>query len=155
MRQGRTLGALLAAAVALVLLAAPAAALINPFFTPVDLIKQSKYVVLVKAGPEANRKIPLQVVRTLKGKAPAKNLVLDLDAAPAKEHGVELARLLAGTPEGTPILCDPAARPVHGVQGSGARRGPLSVGVGANPRKGCSTPRKPVFSASWTTLASH
>ena len=58
--------------------AGPASALINPRFTPINLVEQATLVALVKpAAPDAKGKLAAAVGKCLKGKAPAR-LSLDL-----------------------------------------------------------------------------
>lgn len=69
--------------------APPAWALIDPDFTPVQLVKQSEQILLLELGPvDAAGRLPTKLVKALLGKPPEKPLVLDLtalDAAQAKE----------------------------------------------------------------------
>jgi len=77
MRQpfAKALGIVLLAALA----APPAAALINPNFTPVHLVSQSDLILVLRIGPlGAKGEIPVQIAECLKGKAPEKPPTLDL-----------------------------------------------------------------------------
>jgi len=86
---------LAAAAAAAVILGADAArALINPRFTPNDLVEQSEQVLAVRlAKPDAQNRIKMEVVRVLKGKQPEGPLVLDLAASGQKEWAAEVGKL--------------------------------------------------------------
>lgn len=54
-------------------------ALINPKFTPVDIVEQSGQILQLEAGPvDAAGGVPVRVVKSLKGEAPAGVLTLDL-----------------------------------------------------------------------------
>ncbi len=85
----RHLGLRVLAAFALILLAisfaAPAHALINPDFTPVQLVRQSESILLLTFGPKTDRgDIELTVQRALTGVAPEKPPVLNLRNADAQ-----------------------------------------------------------------------
>jgi hypothetical protein len=69
--------ALLAAAVA----PSAARALINPNYTPADLVRQARVILRLEVGPlDAKGGLKLQVLKALKGKAPEK-LALELSAS--------------------------------------------------------------------------
>ncbi len=90
---------------ALVLLAPrPARALINPRFTPADLVGQSDMIVELGLGPAAkDGSVALSLVRALKGKAPATLPPLDTARTPFREHA-ELLRETVGPHGGTGVL---------------------------------------------------
>jgi hypothetical protein len=72
--------------------------LINPTFTPVDLVAHSGTILTVRLkGGQVGDKAAFEVVATLKGKAPA-GLTIDLAKAP-KDHADAARRLLAGVPD--------------------------------------------------------
>ncbi len=57
----------------------PATALVNPHFTPTDLVKQSSLVAVLKpSAPDANGRLTAQVGKCLKGKAPAEKVTIEL-----------------------------------------------------------------------------
>ncbi|MGB2823402.1 MAG: hypothetical protein WBF17_20640, partial [Phycisphaerae bacterium] len=61
------------------ILTTPAAALINPNYPPVDLVRQSELILRLElAAPGADGKLGMTIVETVQGKAPAK-LVLAID----------------------------------------------------------------------------
>ncbi len=67
------------AVLAISLQIAPARALINPDFTPVQLVRQSEQILLLKFGPKSERgDIELTVDRPLVGETPEKSPVLSL-----------------------------------------------------------------------------
>jgi hypothetical protein len=67
------------AAALVVLGGASALALINPNFTPNDLVEQSEQVLVVKLSkPDAQNRVKMEVVRALKGKKPEAALSLEL-----------------------------------------------------------------------------
>jgi len=89
-------GWLLAAAVAaaIILGAGAARALINPRFTPNDLVEQSGQILVVRlAKPDDQNRIKMEVVKVLKGKKPDGPLVLDLATAAQKEWAEEVGKL--------------------------------------------------------------
>jgi FG-GAP-like repeat len=80
-----------------------ALALINPAFTPNHLMNQAESVLIVKMGkPDAGMKIALTVVKVIKGKKPAANLIIDLSNAPQKAWAKRIAKL-ATLRKGAPV----------------------------------------------------
>ena len=71
------------------ILTAPAAALINPNYTPVDLVRQSELILRLQlTAPGADGKLGVTIVETVQGKAPAKLvLVMDRDLQAAAKEG--------------------------------------------------------------------
>ncbi len=71
------------------ILTAPAAALINPNYTPVDLVRQSELILRLQlTAPGADGKLGVKIVETIQGKAPAKLvLVMDGDLQAAAKDG--------------------------------------------------------------------
>ena len=81
MRLAEWLGILLAA-LAAAGLPGEALALINPRFTPADLVRSSKQILLLKVSAPRSARLEADVAATLKGAAfPVKQLVLDLARA--------------------------------------------------------------------------
>ena len=83
------------AAAAIAIAALPAGALINPNYTPVELVNQSRSILQIQLGPldVAKGELAAKVVKALKGKAPQK---LSLDAGELHEPLFdELKELLA------------------------------------------------------------
>lgn len=91
-------------AICFVFLAFQASALINPNFTPLNLVEQSGCILLVTLGKETAGKLPLRVVRAVKGKAPTEKLVVDLNAAPVKEHADRVRALAKKLGNGQALL---------------------------------------------------
>ena len=65
-------------AVPLILYASPAPALINPNYTPVDLVNQTTAIVRLELKAGADGQIKIEGLKALTGKAPP-NLVLEVD----------------------------------------------------------------------------
>ena len=85
------------AAVAALLCAAEAGAMINPNFTPIDLVKQAELILSVDLKQGASKNQYSATVReTLKGKTELKTLRLDLSKAKNKENADALRELAAG-----------------------------------------------------------
>jgi len=59
---------------------------LNMEFPVANLIKGAKEIHLVRLGKAADGKMSVQIVRTLKGKAPAGGFTIDLTKAPTKEY---------------------------------------------------------------------
>jgi hypothetical protein len=76
----------LAAAAAGLFVGMPALALINPTFTPIHLVKQSKLILELQVDPAKDGKAVATVTRVVKGKTGAKTLTLDLTTCAVKEH---------------------------------------------------------------------
>jgi hypothetical protein len=96
------------AVAAWILVVGPAAhGLINPRFTPVHLVEQSRVVYRVRlAAVDAKSRSPVTVVKAVKGKTPETGLVLDLSEADKpqqellvefiKQHGAETGLFFQG-----------------------------------------------------------
>jgi hypothetical protein len=82
----------------------PTLALINPNFTPLHLVAQSNRILLVTLGAEAGGKIPLKVVRAVKGQVPPEQLVVDLNTAAIKERSAEAGKIAAKLGDGQALL---------------------------------------------------
>lgn len=88
--------------------AGPALAIINPNFTPIHLVGQSTAIAVTRpSAPDAKGRLTLQVVKTLRGKAPAEKFTLellpdwiDLVKADLAAGPDEPALLFIGTDEG-------------------------------------------------------
>ena len=81
-------GRLWVVAAVLAALTPEAGALINPRFTPIDLVTQSELILALEVGPAgAKGDVPVRLVACVKGKAPAGTIRLDLSktAAPQAE----------------------------------------------------------------------
>jgi hypothetical protein len=88
-----------------ILLANSAEALINPRFTPKDLIAQAETVLVVKAGKaDAQERVPVQLVKVLKGKSAKQKFVIDLAASGQKEWTTGVKKDLAAMGEEPMIL---------------------------------------------------
>jgi len=86
---------LLVAAAACLLAPPPARALINPNYTPVDLVRQSEVILRLEVSPpDAKGQMGVKVVEALQGKAPAK-LALTADL-PDEKVKAALARAFGG-----------------------------------------------------------
>jgi len=81
----------------------PAGALINPEYTPVDLVRQSEVILRLELSPpDAKGALGVQVVEALEGQAPANlALVADLREKLVKDA---LARAFAGGKKAVPAL---------------------------------------------------
>lgn len=102
-----------------------ALALINPNFTPNHLVKQAGSILVVKFGKEADGKIPMQVIRDLKGKPPAESLALDIKNCAIKEQAASVRELVASVGETGALLFvgdfkEEGGAKAGGVEGSGA-----------------------------------
>ncbi len=92
---------------AVALAASPAAALVNPYFTPRHLVDQSSVVLVVTLKADAGAKLlTCDVVEVLKGteedwKGPVK---IDLNTSPLEPHAVEVARWVADKPNQTGLI---------------------------------------------------
>ena len=79
------------------LTAVAAKALINPNFTPNDLVEQAKTIVIVKFGKLGeDKRVPMEVVETLKGEKPTEKLILDLSAASQVAWAEHIGKLASG-----------------------------------------------------------
>ena len=108
---GSTTRRAILAAVAVSLVAGPALALINPDFTPVDMLGGARLILVLRLKPaDKGGDVAVEVVRALVGKAPAKAPVIDITSGAKKAHlemvgkiiaalGTDPAVLVAGTNE--------------------------------------------------------
>jgi hypothetical protein len=83
---------LAAAAVAVFALAGAAWAYINPGYTPVNLVEQADYILILKlSAPDKKGKVKAEIVKCLKGKkkAPKGPLSIDLTITAMKAHAKE------------------------------------------------------------------
>ncbi|MHC4914326.1 MAG: FG-GAP repeat domain-containing protein [Planctomycetota bacterium] len=88
--------ALIGAAALVCLSAVTALALINPNFTPNDLVEQSETILAVKLHkPNDKQQVKMEVVRVLKGKKPEGDLLMDLSAASQKAWAEHVGKLAA------------------------------------------------------------
>jgi len=71
--------------------AQPSRALINPKFTPVDLVRESEHIWELKLSPIVDNMIEAKVTRTLKGKNDTAAIMLDLSQPQAREHAEAFA----------------------------------------------------------------
>jgi len=67
-------------------------ALINPNFTPVDLVQQSDVILIVEFGPIENNRCTCTVKKVLRGKMAAKTTTLDLSKAMNETEAKRLTR---------------------------------------------------------------
>lgn len=81
-----------------------ALALINPKFTPCDLVTQSQQILELKLAPAVDQKIQATVTRTLKGKEGVKTITLDLANQQAKEQTEAFTAALATRNQNDPVL---------------------------------------------------
>ncbi|MCG3179109.1 MAG: hypothetical protein BIFFINMI_01440 [Phycisphaerae bacterium] len=83
---------LIALACGLAWAATPCRALINPRFTPINLVEQASAIVVLKpAAPDDKGELAARVVKTLKGKAPADRIAVDLLAEWIKPIAADIA----------------------------------------------------------------
>jgi hypothetical protein len=76
--------------------AVTALALINPNFTPNDLVEQSQTILAVKLHkPDGKQRVKMEVVKVLKGKKPEGDLIMDLSAASQKAWAEHVGKLAA------------------------------------------------------------
>jgi len=95
MKTART-GAVVVVFVALVS-ASTVHALINPKFTPVDLVQQSEWVFTVEFGPIKSNRSVCTVRKVLQGKMERKTIALDLSKAMNETEAKRMARYLAAS----------------------------------------------------------
>lgn len=69
-------------------------ALINPNFTPVDLVEACSEIVEVKFGSVKDGSVTADVVNVMKGKLSAKSIVFNLKAGAVKEQVKDLAKTI-------------------------------------------------------------
>jgi len=102
---GRAGRAVVLGAVSVVALAARAEALINPNFTPVQLVRQADLILSLRFKPtQTNGVLAAAVQRVVKGKAPATVLRLDLNASVRKEHARTVGETLKRIGGGPALL---------------------------------------------------
>jgi hypothetical protein len=82
----------------------PAWGLIDPKFTPCDLVGQSVQILELKLAPAVADKMQATVTRTLKGKDGVKTITLDLSNPFSKEHADAFAKALAKHNQNDPAL---------------------------------------------------
>ncbi len=94
------------AALALALLVAgEAQALINPRFTPIHLVEQSRQIIVLKlAPPDGQGRVAAEVVRAVKGEAATKKLAIDLASAAKKEQAAAVRDVVARLGDGPALL---------------------------------------------------
>jgi hypothetical protein len=86
--------------VAILLAVTPATALINPNFTPVNLVKESELILALRIKEiDAKDRATAEVVKCLKGKDPGKTITIDFSKPGKKEDVAYLKRILAGVKE--------------------------------------------------------
>jgi hypothetical protein len=80
-------------------------ALINPNFTPVQLVERADLILVlkIKAPDDNSGRCTMEVVKCIKGKMPAKRQVLDLNNAANQEHAKAVRAMLAANNE-APVL---------------------------------------------------
>ena len=91
---------------AVLLVCGPGAyALINPNFTPVQLVEKADQIWVVQIQPpdENGGRCVMCVVKSLKGRMPANRQILDLTRAANQEHARAVRRMLAEQ-KGEPAL---------------------------------------------------
>lgn len=82
----------------------PIRALINPNFTPLELVDQGKFIALVKVGTAKDGKVPIEVIRVMKGKKPTAKLAFDLSTCPLKAHIETVEKMLKANGDTPTIL---------------------------------------------------
>ncbi len=111
---------LLAFAAAFLLVTGTARALINANFTPVNLVEQADFILLLKLKPaDKDGKVIATVVRCLKGekKAPKGPLTIDLSITAKKAHAEQVKKMIASLGDGPVLL----------FVGTGERGDPVSM----------------------------
>ena len=94
-----------AVAALLLLTGTSAPALINPNFTPLDLMRDAERVLVLKLGaPNKKGQVQAPTMRAISGKAPAKPLVIDVAADPDNEHAKLVLKMMAGRVGGQAVL---------------------------------------------------
>jgi len=117
-----------AAAVILCLSAGGALALINPRFTPNDLIEQSTQVLVVKlARPGADNVIPMTAVRAIKGEKPAKAIALNLASAAQKAWAEKIGAMAAERGDAPALLFIGERREQGMEEGQGPKGAVLQI----------------------------
>lgn len=85
--------------------AGPALALINPKFTPVDLVKDSQVILVLKFDGEVKAgKATAQVVKTLKGEFKEKTIVVELAGATKPDQARMVEKGIADYKDGPVLL---------------------------------------------------
>ncbi len=91
-------------AAALLLVAGPARALINPNYTPADLVMDSRSIHALEVKAPKDGRVAARITGTIKGTAPAsETLVLDVTSAVSIEPA-EVARAFSGRPTAPAVL---------------------------------------------------
>jgi len=114
--------ALLACVALVVLLACvftrQAVALIDPRFTPVQVVAQSEQILELKLAPLVDGKIEATITRTVKGKADAKSVILDVAGCRRKEHAQAFEERVKNHDAGKPVLffVSPPAKDDEGAE---------------------------------------
>jgi hypothetical protein len=89
----------------IVLLAAQTAqALINPHFTPRDLVRGAEQILVLRVADDKTARVELKAVRAVKGKASQEPLLLDLTAVAAQAHARALTAQLRALGERNLVL---------------------------------------------------
>ncbi|MGA2064959.1 MAG: VCBS repeat-containing protein [Thermoguttaceae bacterium] len=115
-------------ALAVLLAAAPAAAMINPHFTPVHLVKQAGLIVSVDLKQGASKDQYLAAIReVLKGKTDLKALRLDLSKAINTQNADALRELAAGGKPALLFVGEFAEEKGGGVEAAATPRGLLHL----------------------------
>jgi hypothetical protein len=119
----------LAAAAMVVLLGSPAGALINPNYTPIELVNHAKTVVRLEVAADGKGVLIVSGVRALKGDAPAK-LALVVDRASPKAAR-DLADALGGSAKPAVLFLGDfsAAREAAAAGGDGKPLGAMQIGL--------------------------
>ncbi len=81
-------------------------ALINPNFTPVNLVEKSDLILLLKVMPPDDKsgRCTMEVVRCLKGRMPDDAQILDLSQAVNAEHARAVRQMIGDDKAGAPAL---------------------------------------------------
>jgi hypothetical protein len=101
----------------------PALALINPRFTPTDLVRSAQQVLLVKVSPAKDKVVTAEVAETIRGTAPT-DPKLNLHVDPAGELAVDdvnavlpaTGLLVLAAPESLDLTKDPLGALLVGKQ---------------------------------------
>lgn len=96
---------LVAAICAMLWLATAANAMVNPNFTPKHMLKEADQIMRVRLKLDAKKeKIHAEVVEMIKGKKPAKPIVIDLTMTAFDAHAKQVRNLVAKLAKGTALL---------------------------------------------------
>jgi hypothetical protein len=119
---------LAAAAAATILGSGAALALINPRFTPNDLIEQSNQILVVKlAKPGADNVVAMTVVKAVKGQKPDKAIPLNLAAAAQQEWAKKIGEMAAERGDAPALLFIGERREQGQAEGQGAKGAALQI----------------------------